>query len=1261
MDPARDVGRHRGTGGDVVEAASGPLGGTPPHHRRPRAETSVPPHRRGNRFRLRNWRMRSKLAAVLTIPSLAFLVLAGVQTGSLVSQATELNQFAAQVGVGPEISGLVQALQQERDRTAGELAAARKAGKPDPKALGNALRPYQAGVDAAAQEFRSAAARLATNDVSWRVAYAKTVELIDQLPTLRTAATGTASPDTIFDSYSRTVDALHALLAEPSPGASHPDLSQAVLRGVQLARVKELGSQVRARLYAAARAGGYGPDDLVTLSDLRAQQLAALAEFRTSALPSQIAMYEDATVTPQFVAATRMEETTFASGGARPAVLDAERWWTVSQDRIDQVRTVEDRVLADAAAQASTRSGDQLRRTLLVAGAILLVLLVALLTSVAVGRSIARSLRTLRNHALQVAQVQLPETLERLRGVAGSVPSIDVAPPAVRSADEIGEVADAFLAVHRSAVTVAVDQAVMRRNVNAMFVNLARRSQVLVERQLELLDELEREEGDPDQLDNLFKLDHLAARMRRNDDSLLVLAGTEATRRWSDPVALPAVVLAAVAEIEQYPRVRHDAIDPVDVAGHAVSDLVHLLAELLENATAFSPPSGAVSVSGRGSARTGAVVEIVDGGLGMSENALREANDLLAMPPAADVAASERMGLFVVSHLAARHGIRVELRAASRGVIAVVRLPANLLAASHHQLPYQPSRPMLPAAAADGRGHAAAGTAGVGGTMQPRPIGPGSRRAAPAPAMMPLRQLDAPIRLDAPIGPVVPPGYATPLPAVPAGHGSSAAGHGSAEPAGYRTGAVYGSAEPAGYGSVAGYGSAEPAGYWTGARYGSAEPAGYGSVAGLGSAEAAAGYDSVPAADPSVPASARGNGGSADAGGYVGSADAGGYVGSADAGGYVGSADAGGYVGGGGATGNGGSAALGTGWASTAGPAPAAAGRAQVGWSDPGHPPTATGGWRTATGASSALPRATATPASPAARGGNGAGAASASTPAVHGDDGMGWAANSGASPANGPTGAGAASPSGGRSAAAGWAADAGSAPAAASPSAAGRPRGGWAEPAGGPEIDLPPAVRPGTGVGWAAGGRAVPDSGQAPGWAADTGAGPSQGAAPVSGVPVSGMPISGVPVPAAPGPSGHLAVPPGPGIPVAGRRPGRVAQPNRPADDAPPTSGAADSSWWSRTADNASAARSGFGAPAGGPPPAVPVTGGVSASGLPKRVPMAQLPGDAAPPVLPTQRTEADPDAVGSTLSRFYSGVRRAETEVTTDLGRLRPEQERR
>lgn len=682
-------------------AAPEPSNTTVAHHRRRRFDLRVEPHRRRSRLRLQDWRMRTKLAAVLIIPSVAFLVVAAVQTGAQVGQATALNQFARQVGAGQPITALVNELQRERDRTAGELAGMQRAAERlDPVQMGVALRPFQEAVDRAVAEFRRAAGPLQAGDASWQVSYVRASEALDQLPDLRLSALGgVVGAATILGNYTRTIDALLALLAEPSPGAGRPELAEAVRRYVQLARVDEIGSRIRARLYRAARAGAYGPEDLAELSDLRAQRVAALAEFRIAATTPQIQRYELATLEPRFVAATRMEESSVGAGGT-PVLLDPTGWWSVSEDRHELLREVEASVLGDAVAQADARSADQLRRTLLVAGAVLAVLLVALLTSIAIGRSIARSLRILRGQALQVAQLELPDALERLRAVDASVPDIEVSPPAVRSMDEIGDVAEAFVAVHRSAVKVAVEQAVMRRNVNAMFVNLARRSQVLVERQLELLDELERQEGDPDQLDNLFKLDHLAARMRRNDENLLVLAGTESSRRWTEPVALSAVTLAAATEIEQYPRVRHDSLDQLFVVGHAVADLVHLLAELLENATSFSPPDTSVQIFGRAYSGRSAVIEIADEGLGMTDAALAEANAILAAPPAADVAASERMGLFVVSHLATRHGIRVQLRPADPGLVAAVWLPAALLAAPpQREVSYLPGRPILAAIA----------------------------------------------------------------------------------------------------------------------------------------------------------------------------------------------------------------------------------------------------------------------------------------------------------------------------------------------------------------------------------------------------------------------------------------------------------------------------------------------------------------------------------------------------------------------------------
>ncbi|WP_244282654.1 sensor histidine kinase [Micromonospora chersina] len=640
--------------------------------------------------------MRTKLATVLVLPSVAFLVLAGVQTRGLVGQTTALSDFAQQVGIGRQISTVVDRLQQERDRSAGELAALRKAGRgADRDAAVAALKPLQDASDRAMTELRAAAEPLADAGAAWRVAYSEVLEAYDQVVYIRAAVPpAVLSSDTVLSNYHRAIAALLKLLAEPSPGDDQRALTNAVLRYVQLSRVKELSSRIRAELYAAARAGRYEVDDQVSLTDLRAQQLTALGAFRVAATADQVRRYDQTSVDPAFVSAARLEEQTLPSGTAEPALLPATQWWAASEQRQELLRQLESEVLDDAVRQADDASARQLRDTLLVVGGIVGVLLVAVLISLLVGRSVARSMRLLRGQALRIAQVELPHTLDRLRAVDRPVGAIDVPPAVVDSQDEIGELAEAFVAVHRSAVDVAVEQAMMRRNVNAMFVNLARRSQVLVERQLELLDELEREESDPDQLENLFKLDHLAARMRRNDESLLVLAGTESSRRWNRPVGLGAVLLAASAEIEQYQRVRHDSRSDLHVVGHAVGDLVHLFAELLENATAFSRPDTVVRVVA-GAEGPGAYVEIIDEGLGMSPAALAEANAVLAEPPAADVAASERMGLFVVSHLGARHGVRVRLRGGQEGLVARVRIPAELLAAAPPAALDQPAAPRM--------------------------------------------------------------------------------------------------------------------------------------------------------------------------------------------------------------------------------------------------------------------------------------------------------------------------------------------------------------------------------------------------------------------------------------------------------------------------------------------------------------------------------------------------------------------------------------
>ena len=321
-----------------------------------------------------------------------------------------------------------------------------------------------------------------------------------------------------------------------------------------------------------------------------------------------------------------------------------------------------------------TRSA--LTAAIVVGAAVLLVLALALFLTVVVGRSMVRPLRRLRAGALEVAG----------RPAAGHGPAdergrraaarFDVAPIDVDSSDEIGEVARAFDQVHREALRLAANEAALRGNVNAMFVNLSRRSQSLVERQIRLIDDLEQGEQDPERLSNLFQMDHLATRMRRNSENLLVLAGHEVSRRWNQPVALVDVLRAAVSEIEQYERVSMNVQPGISVRGQAVNDVVHLVAELVENATSFSSAETPVTVSGHLLNSGGVLLDISDQGVGMGAEEMAHANWRLDNPPVVDVAVSRRMGLFVVARLAARHGIRVRLRPATTGgLTALVWLP----------------------------------------------------------------------------------------------------------------------------------------------------------------------------------------------------------------------------------------------------------------------------------------------------------------------------------------------------------------------------------------------------------------------------------------------------------------------------------------------------------------------------------------------------------------------------------------------------------
>ncbi|MFD3454269.1 nitrate- and nitrite sensing domain-containing protein [Streptomyces sp. NPDC058691] len=370
------------------------------------------------------------------------------------------------------------------------------------------------------------------------------------------------------------------------------------------------------------------------------------------------------------------------ASGEDPAVLKTQgitpqSWFAATTLGFEAYQNVE-KHLSDQAFQDSSDIADSARIEAIVNSAIVLVaLIIAFIVAAMMARSMSNSMRRLRTSAFEVAEQRLPALVDQLSRTDPGKIDTRIEPIPINSNDEIGEVARAFDQIHREAVRLAAEQAMLRGNVNAIFTNLSRRNQGLIQRQLTLITDLENNEADPDQLENLFKLDHLATRMRRNGENLLVLAGEEPGRRWNQPVPLVDVLRAAASEVEAYARIELVGIPETDIHGTAVTDLVHLLAELLENATTFSSPQTRVRVTATRLPDGRVMVEIHDKGIGLTAEDFADINHKLADPPTVDASISKRMGLFVVGRLADRHGIRVQLRPSGEqaGTTSLVMLP----------------------------------------------------------------------------------------------------------------------------------------------------------------------------------------------------------------------------------------------------------------------------------------------------------------------------------------------------------------------------------------------------------------------------------------------------------------------------------------------------------------------------------------------------------------------------------------------------------
>ncbi|MFF4800518.1 nitrate- and nitrite sensing domain-containing protein [Streptomyces sp. NPDC001351] len=660
-------GRRAHAGPPADEVPDEPAGAAPVDAPAPRS-----------RWRIRPRTVRAKIVCLLMVPVVSLLALwayATVSTAQDVARLRQLQRVDAQIRT--PVATAVAALQAERS-AAVSAATARSAGRSDdyeklsdrtdqavaglrlgshntvadseelPAGVAQRLKAFVAGVE----QLRSLRTAVLDRRANWSMTYGQYTKTINSAFAVGGALTGIQDADLGSDAR---------VLLEFSRAGEALAQEDSVLSGARLTRGL---SGERLRLFTGA------VDTRRTLTE------AAVADLSGPERTAWRTLAEG----DDYAALGRTEDRILtAAPGGRAIAAAPEATWNTAHARVqDGMRTIEQ----DAGSSVAHRADPFTRGLLTPAGAAVLLGLAAvaasLVISVRIGRGLVVELVSLRNSALEIARRNLPEAMRKLR--AGEEIDIQAeAPPGPPAEDETGQVAEALGTVHRAALRAAVERAELASGISGVFVNLARRSQVLVHRQLSLLDSMERRSDDPNELSDLFRLDHLTTRMRRHAESLIILSGAAPGRAWRMPVSLTNVVRAAVSEVEDYARVEVRQLPEAAVVGSAVADLTHLLAEVVENAAQFSPPHTRVRITGE-PVGNGYVIEVEDRGLGMGVETLTEANRRIEQSEALDLFDSDRLGLFVVSRLAARHGIKVHLRTSPYGgTTAVVLLPTALL------------------------------------------------------------------------------------------------------------------------------------------------------------------------------------------------------------------------------------------------------------------------------------------------------------------------------------------------------------------------------------------------------------------------------------------------------------------------------------------------------------------------------------------------------------------------------------------------------
>lgn len=628
--------------------------------------------------------IRTRLLRILVLALAVLLALLGAAASEQISAYRNAAATADDARLEITLQGLVHELQRERGLTTGYVGGVRQ--------LGAGLPAQRKATDAA--RARLARALRGRRDVAADSVRACLGRLDGLAGIRRHADDGTGAVEATFDYFTATITALDQL------GLGLDDVHDTRLRDAYqalqvLGNVKEFTGEERAIVLGSVRAGRFSPGDHSRFLQIRAGRLAALENFPHTATGAQQRRLEAAFSTPDAERALAYESAAVHGGGRLSSRgIPPMSWWRSMTSTINGLHDVQISLGRDVERRAAGLENAAQRQ-------LLLFVLFAFGTVAALGhlaldcvRSVSTPLAALAQQAREVAGTRLPRAVAAVRnGVQypGRPPSITLPD---RAGAEVLALATAFDRVQRAAFDLATEQAVLRRNTAESLVGLGRRNQDLVRRQIDFINKMEHAEAGPATLAGLFELDRLATRMRRNAESLLVLAGEARPRPCSAPLALTEVLRAALCEVEEYRRVGLRRIEPTHITGSAVAELAHLLAELIENALSFSPPDREVEIEGR---HTGAgyLVAIADHGLGMGPQALAEANVRLSGNASFMAGPTRFLGHFVVGALARSRGIEVRLgNAPSAGVVAQVLIPGSLLTQA-------PGQPKATAAAAD--------------------------------------------------------------------------------------------------------------------------------------------------------------------------------------------------------------------------------------------------------------------------------------------------------------------------------------------------------------------------------------------------------------------------------------------------------------------------------------------------------------------------------------------------------------------------------